>query len=387
MKLLNFRPLAVIALLAILTAWSCLVSPWATVGLALALGLVLILSKTPLLFKVVLVTVYLVVIASFLLHTAFNPEPVYRTYDANAGLRGVVLRYANGRLHRYLSDDNAELLFSIMFGNKSGLPWWLRQDFSVAGVAHLLAVSGLHVGLLAVVLVWLLKVMRVPRRARVYCLAPLLLFYAYLCGWQYAILRAVIMCLVYEIARNYQRTADPLTALSIAVTLILILFPYALRAASFILSFACVFGIILFYQSLLKIVRWKMLAMYLAVTIGSLPFVIYCFGYVAIYGVITNLVLVPVLILSFYVGMLAVSTYLMGWLLWLMEPLLTLCRRLCTVIAALPGAALPIAGSVPAIGLYLVGLFLLSRFVFLPKRVKYPLGAVLIACYFVTLVV
>lgn len=99
MKLLNFRPLAVIALLAMLTAWSCLLSPWATLAVGLGLGVSLLLTKTPWSFKLVAVTVYLAVIISFLLHTAFNPEPVYRTYDSDAGCRGVVLRYANALLH------------------------------------------------------------------------------------------------------------------------------------------------------------------------------------------------------------------------------------------------------------------------------------------------
>ena len=387
MKLCNFRPLCVIAWLATLTSLSCLVSPWLSLVVGLGLGVLLTYTKSPLSFKVVALTVYAAVIASFLLHTAFNPEPVYRTYDPDAGLRGVVLRYANGVLHQFLSDNNAELLFSMMFGNKAGLPWLLRQDFSVAGIAHLLAVSGLHVGLLAVVLTWLLKMVRVPRRARIYCLAPLLLFYAYLCGWQYAVLRAMIMCLVYELARHHQRQVDPLTAMSIALTIILILFPYSLKSASFMLTFACTLGYILFYRGLQRVVRLKALAMYLAVNIGVLPFMIYCFGYLTVYGVIANLVLVPLLVVAYYVGMLAVSTYLAGCLLWLVDPVLTLASRVCALIARLPNAALMISSPGLAIVLYLVGLLLLSRFVFLSRKVKYPLATLLFACYFLLLVV
>ena len=387
MKLCNFRPLCVIALLATLTGLSCLVSPWLSLVVGLGLGVLLSCTKTPLSFKVVALTVYVAVITSFLLHTAFNPEPVYRTYDPDAGLRGVVLRYANGVLHQFLSDTNAELLFSIMFGNKAGLPWLVRQEFSVAGIAHLLAVSGLHVGLLAGVLTWLLKIIRVPRRARVYCLASLLMFYAYLCGWQYAVLRAMIMCLVYELARHHQRQVDPLTAMSVALTIILILFPYSLKSASFMLTFSCTLGYILFYRGLLKIVRFKLLAMYLAVNIGSLPFIIYCFGAVAIYGIVANLVLVPLLVVAYYVGMLAVSTYLAGCLLWLVDPLLTVASGVCAGIARLPNATLMVGSPALAIVLYLLGLLLLSRFVLISRKVKYPLATLLFACYFLLLVV
>ncbi len=386
MKLCNFRPLCSLALLATLTCVACFVSPWITLAVGLGLGLLLTFVKTPLSFKVVAIAIYGAVVISFLLHTAFNPEPVYRTYNPNAGLRGVVLSYANGVLHGYLSDTNAELLYSMLFGNKSGLPWLLRQDFSVAGVAHLLAVSGLHVGLLAGVLTWLLKIVHGPRRARVYCLTPVLLFYAYLCGWQYAVLRAIIMCLVYEITRRHQRVADPLTALSIAAVIILILFPYSIRSASFMLSFTCVLGIILFYRGLLKVVRFKSLAMYLAVTIGSLPGVIYYFGYLAVYGIVANLVILPLLVGAFYVGMLAVCTYVAGCLLWLVDPILTLCRQVVTRLSYLPGARLMVSSSAPAIVLYLVALLLLSRFIFLPKKVKYPLAGLLFACYFLLIV-
>ncbi|MBO4726117.1 MAG: ComEC/Rec2 family competence protein [Clostridia bacterium] len=387
MKLCNFRPLCWLALIVVSAIGSAMLSAQCALVMAVVLCVVLWFAKVPDEFKIVVLTVFGVAVLSYVLTTCLVPNPYYHTYDPNAGLRGVVRGYVRWYLPMFLSTDNANLIYAMLFGDKSALTWGLRNDFSASGLAHMLAVSGLHVGLLFWVVSTLLKVCRVPRRAHVWIVAPLLIFYAYLCGWQYAVMRAVIMCLVYAAAKRNLRVADPLSVLSLAAIIILLIFPYALVSVSFLLSFACVLGIILWYQTVYRVIPSQVVAMYVAVTLGSLPFVVYFFGAVPVLGIVTNVILVPLLVLSFYLGMFAVSTFVCGAVLWLAEPLLNFVRWITRAIGQLPWATIHVSHSFPAVVVYLLGSLILSRFVFLKPKVKYSLAAVLFTCYLVFLVV
>ncbi|MCM1404050.1 MAG: ComEC/Rec2 family competence protein [Prevotella sp.] len=387
MKLCNFRPLCWLALIVILAIGSAMLSAWVAVVVGFLVFGVLLWSRLPRQFKIVAIVVYAAAVISYALTTILVANPYYRTYDPEAGLRGIVLRYVRRYLPMFLSQDNADLLYAMMFGDKSVLTWGLRQDFSASGLAHMLAVSGLHVTLLAGVVGTLLRWCRVPRRAHLWVMTPILIFYAYLCGWQYAIMRAVIMCLVYAIAKNHLHVADPLSVLSLAAVIILMLFPYALVSVSFLLSFSCVLGINLWYQCVLRVTTSKLVALYVAVTLGSFPFLVYFFGSVPVLGIVANVILVPLLVASFYLGMFAVSTFACGAVLWLAEPMLNFVRWVTNAMGQLSWATLTVSHNFVAILIYLCASLVLSRFVFLRPKIKYPLVAVLFGCYLLLLVV
>ena len=239
MKICNFRPLCWLAVCVLVAAAACQLSPWLIGVGAVALVLILPWLKVPRWFKIAALVLYTAVAVSFWLTTWGNPNPTVRSYDPDAGLRGIILHYADWLLKHFLSADNANLVYSMLFGDKSGLSWTLKHNYSVAGLAHMFAVSGLHVGLLAISLERVLRWMRVPRRAHLYVIAPVLIFYAYLCGWQYAILRALIMYLVHAVARQHVQSTDALSTMAMAMIIIVTLFPYAVVSVSFWLSFAC----------------------------------------------------------------------------------------------------------------------------------------------------
>jgi len=387
MKLWNFRPLCWLALIVILAIGSAMLAPWCALIATIFLCVALWLVPVPREFKIVALVAFAVALLSYGLTTCLVANPYRRTYDPDAGLRGVVLRYVRWYLPMFLSTDNANLLYAMLFGDKSVLTWELRSDFSASGLAHMLAVSGLHVGLLFTVVSLLLRCVKVPRRAHVWIIASLLIFYAYLCGWQYAVMRAVIMCLVYAIAKQHLWVADPLSVLSLAAVIILLIYPYALVSVSFLLSFSCVLGIYLWYQTFYRVIASKAVAMYVAVMLGSFPFMVYFFGSVPVLGLVANVILVPLLVLSFYLGMFAVSTFVCGAVLWVAEPLLNFVRWITTAIGQLPWATIPVSHSLIAVFVYLLAALVLSRFIFLKPKIKYPLVVALFTCYLVLLVV
>ncbi len=386
MKLCNFRPLCWLALIVIIAISSAMLSLWLTFLGAAILFTILLWSKLPRQFKIVAMSLYIIAVISYLLTTCFVSNPTYRTYDPHTGLRGVILKYVHWYLSLFLSEDNANLIYNMLLGDKSILTFGIRSNFNVAGVAHILVVSGLHVGALYGALGTLLRWGRVPKRAHIWIIAPILLFYGYLCGWQYAIMRAVIMCLTYSFAKYHLHKADSLSVLSLAVIIILIFFPYALVSASFLLSFSCVLGIYFWYQTIFRIIPSSSLAMYLAVTLGSLPFLIYFFGNIPIFGVVANVVLVPLLMWAFYLGLFAVCTFVCGALLWLVEPLLNFVTWVLDAISQIPWATIPVNHGIIPIFIYLLGVIILSRFIFLKPKVKYSLAGVLFTCYLLLVV-
>ena len=387
MKICNFRPLCWLAGCVLVAAAACQLSPWSILVGVVMLVLILPWLKVPRWFKLTALVLYTVVAVNFLLTTLWVANPAVRSYDPNAGLRGIILHYVDWLLKNFLSVDNANLVYSMLFGDKSGLSWTLQQNYSVAGLAHMFAVSGLHVGLLAISLERVLRWVRVPRRAQLYVIAPVLVFYAYLCSWRYAVLRALIMYLVHAVARQHLQVTDSLSTMAMAMIIIVTLFPYAVVSASFWLSFACVLGIIISYQAFYRIIPVWGVAMYLAVMTGSLPFAIYYFGYLPLLGVVANVILIPILVGAFYAGWLAVVTCVCGAVLWLVEPLLTFASAVCSAVASLPGSILLVSSSWWPIPIYLLGLMVLSRFIFLKPKFKYPFAIALLACYFLLLMV
>ena len=163
MKLCNFRPLVCLAIMVIVTLGAAMLSLWCAVAAIIGFVIVLRWVKVPLQFKVVAVFVCIVAVLSYVLTTYTVANPHKHSYDPAAGLRGVVLGYVRWYLPMFLSPGNAKLLYAMMFGDKSVLTWGLRSDFTAAGLAHMLAVSGLHVGLLFSVISLLLRWCRVPK--------------------------------------------------------------------------------------------------------------------------------------------------------------------------------------------------------------------------------
>ena len=387
MKLCNFRPLCWLALIVIFTIGSAMLSWWCAVLFGIFLFNVLLWTKLPRQFKIVACSVYVVAILSYILTTCFVSNPNYRNYDPHTGLRGIILRYTRWFLSLFLSEENADLVYTMLFGDKSVLTFGVRYDFTVSGLAHILVVSGLHVSALYGAVTTLLRWCHVPKCAHLWVIAPVLLFYGYLSGWQYAIIRAVIMCLVYSFAKHHLRVADGLSVLSLAATIILLIYPYALVSASFLLSFSCVLGIHLWYQTVLRVFPSSAVAMYVAVTLGSFPFMVYFFGSVPLLGVVANVVLVPLLMLSFYLGLFSVTTFICGAVLWLAEPLLNFVRWVTAAMGQLSCISVPISHGLTAIFVYYLATLLLSRFVFIKPQIKYSLAVVLFTCYLTFIVV
>ncbi|MBQ9264621.1 MAG: DNA internalization-related competence protein ComEC/Rec2 [Clostridia bacterium] len=167
------------------------------------------------------------------------------------GLRSITyhIRQALVRRVQAVFGEGSALPEALLLGSRDNLPEDMVRHFSNAGVAHLLAVSGLHVALLAGSLMLPLRRIFKPGQ-RLAVLAAFLLFYCALLDFSAPIMRASALLLLGYGRRIVRRARDGLTALAAAFALILLIRPLDLFSASFQLSFCAVLGIVAIFPEL-----------------------------------------------------------------------------------------------------------------------------------------
>lgn len=243
--------------------------------------------------------------------------------------------------------DALAVLVAMTLGDKSALTKELRDVYAVSGASHILALSGLHLGIIYMFLTFLTLGRR--RRWLVQVLLVLAVWaFALLTGLSTSIVRAAIMITVYSLFALGGRRHASLGVLSFTALVMLLADSRSLFDVGFQLSFMSMVGILLFVPLMegLTPVRWIMahpvthwlfglLAVSLAAQLGTAPLVAYYFGRFPLWFLLTNLVVVPLatLILFGTLFTLAVPA-LAGALLWLVG-------IMNTALAGL--AALPLA--------------------------------------------
>ncbi len=141
-------------------------------------------------------------------------------------------------LEPYLNEEQAAVLAAMLFGDKSMLPEDTYTAFQRNGTAHVLAVSGLHVGMLYGLYAWLAGRKRTPVSCLI--LAGLLFSYAALAGFSPSVVRAGVMIGIHTFGRLLHARYDMLTGAALSAGLILAVSPYQLFAGGFQLSFLAV---------------------------------------------------------------------------------------------------------------------------------------------------
>lgn len=139
--------------------------------------------------------------------------------------------------------EHAELAKALLLGVREGLDEDLNRSFRLAGIAHVLAVSGLHVGFLALGLRKLLSVFHLSPRVTLLLFAVFLGAYCRLLDFTPSVVRAGILTLLFIGGKALKRRVDPLTSLAAAFLLILLARPLDLFNLGFQLSFLAVLGI------------------------------------------------------------------------------------------------------------------------------------------------
>ncbi|MCH4072989.1 DNA internalization-related competence protein ComEC/Rec2 [Pseudoramibacter sp.] len=231
----------------------------------------------------------------------------------------------------------AHLITGICFGELQG-DTSVRKQFSDAGVAHVLAVSGLHTGYLCLLILGLCRMMQLNETHQFSVLALALMGYIMITGFALSVIRAAIMLLAAESGRVFKRHVDTLSALSLSAAIILLIWPYALFTASFQMSFGAVLALVIFLepvsyriQHCFPIMQDKLSSAYGAAAlvisgtalVGTWPATLFHFHQVSLIGMIGNLLIVPI------VGLLLIFS-------WIALPILILAPSLKVIVGVFP---------------------------------------------------
>lgn len=265
-------------------------------------------------------------------------EVTGRAFRPGAYIRGEI----QSALYRGMGEESASVATAILLGNTSGIEEGLLENIRYGGIAHIFAVSGLHIGAVFAFFVMLFRGNRIPAPIRFVFTAAGLLLYGGVCGYSASVVRAIVTCLVLYACTLLGIKYDSLESLSLAAYIVFGVYPTLLFGVGAQLSFCACLGILLMarptrevaeaacfgltdfvkyrifkrqrprpkdmfredtgppslaHQAVSKVISF--LSVSLAAQVGTAPILYLSFGYFSVVSLLLNCVFVPLMTLCF----------------------------------------------------------------------------------------
>lgn len=238
-------------------------------------------------------------------------------HDTSRSLRQIALDYREKVVELYhrlgFQGDNLAVLSALTVGDKENLSEDMRETYSIAGASHVLALSGLHIGLLSTLFLFffsfLWKRWAAFKPLGFFLVILFLWAFAFLTGLSSSVVRSVIMFSLLVVSRLQSEKLLSLNTLAATAFLMLLYNPLWLFDVGFQLSFVAVVSILLIQPklySLLSVRRcipryvWGLLTVSVAAQIGTAPLVIFYFSRFSTHFLLTNLWVIPMVTLILY---------------------------------------------------------------------------------------
>lgn len=238
-------------------------------------------------------------------------------------LVSAVKKWGIRQLSKICNKKTASIYEGIIFGNRKAVDAESRRLYQVSGIAHILAVSGLHISVASGLIYLVLRGLHAPLWLSALLSVLGAVFYGAMAGFGMASVRAVIMLVVAILGEWLGKSYDMLTGLGIAVLLMLIYNPMSIRDQSFILSVCAVSGVCLGIKILRLMMRRKKIKKYfkrhrlvkllaeglitsLCVNIVTFPVIAYMYFEIPIYSFLLNLFVVPLMTVVVYAGFIGI---------------------------------------------------------------------------------
>ena len=237
-----------------------------------------------------------------------NQQVIFIKSSAEQWLRivdDVRIKIQKSLKNQHFSQDEFAVINALILGQRQEISKELINDYSKAGAIHILAVSGLHVGIILLIFSYLLKPLEWFKKGKVikFCLLIIFLwFFALLAGMSASVVRAVTMFSAVAFGQFINRKNAIEQSLVLSMFLLLLVKPMFLFDVGFQLSYLAVFGIIWIqpvvynlWQPRIYILRkaWQILSVSIAAQFGVLPLSLYYFHQFPGLFLISNLVIIP----------------------------------------------------------------------------------------------
>lgn len=226
--------------------------------------------------------------------------------------------------------DSRQVALALLLGQKQNLDPEIRKAYSETGVMHILAVSGLHVGIIYAIFLFLIKVIRLKKHQTKYFLIGvigIIWLYAFLTGLSPSVLRAATMFSLITLGQMRDRKPSIYNVLAFSAMLLITVNPDVIFDVGFQLSYLAVAGIVLIQPLILnwwlpssKVGEyfWQLTSVSIAAQLVTFPLSVYYFHVFPTYFLIANLFVIPI---SFLIMQVGVPLMILGWIPFLGEVL------------------------------------------------------------------
>ncbi len=220
-------------------------------------------------------------------------------YDAN--IFEQIHLFLRDSIRSGMGENESAVAYGLLLGNTREMETEVITSYRSAGVAHIFAVSGLHIGFLATALGCFFNKIRINKLVKAILITLTLFFYSGVCGFSASSLRASVMCAVVLFSSLRGQRYDGLSSIGLACTLILLCSPINMFCVGFQLSFIVVLGLTLLSPPLARLLSFMPAKLANAVSavisaqVVGIPICLYAFGSFSTIAIIANLIFIPII--------------------------------------------------------------------------------------------
>ncbi len=210
-----------------------------------------------------------------------------------------------------MDEDELGVISALALGYRNRLSDEVRHNYASSGAMHILAVSGLHVGIVYMIIIFLLSFLKNKRLIVIKVLLTILLiwFYAFLTGLSPSVSRAATMFSFIAASQLFKRSPGIFNSIAASAFLLLLINPLMLTQIGFQLSYIAVIGIVLIFPKIYPLLVfknylldkiWSLTVVSVAAQIATAPIAIYYFNQISNYFLLTNYLLIPLASVAIY---------------------------------------------------------------------------------------
>ena len=237
---------------------------------------------------------YQILRISFRLNQAEIQVKSDRFYKIAEGLYQL-RRKAGSKVDALLLEQEASVMKTMLLGEKGILDEEIKGLYQRNGIAHILAISGLHISMIGMGLYQLLRRAGLKIKLSAILASMIIVLYGMMTGFAVSAIRAIAMFLLQMLAQILGRTYDRITALAVAAVLVLVEQPLYLFHSGFQFSFLCVLGISLILPVLGNVRKGKKLFEGVALMAVTLPVYLGVFYQIPVYSMFLNFIVLPMM--------------------------------------------------------------------------------------------
>lgn len=226
----------------------------------------------------------------------------------------IIRKSIKDRLATGLDDGQAALMNALLLGDRTGLDDDTEMDFSKSGLGHLTAVSGTHIACMLLPMAIIARKSGLPWRFRYLGLILILLVFGFVTGWRVSVTRAVFMAGAVFLGRCLMRGTDPLSILSLSVSILLVLNPLAVLTDGFWMSVSATAALSCFSEPLARTLSrfspfvpvgfLRVISVIMCAQAATFPWTIRLCGDLFIGGILVNALATPLVMVVLWSGML-----------------------------------------------------------------------------------